>query len=174
MFVYDLHGDAVRLSVCVSVPQLWHTACLPLSLSCFSAAVPTGSATYIMNFMHKAECQHWCIIFCSKMLNVTKHQAPFQPTATHVSPEDALAAGSRHASRHTRAERPQLYSAQLWQERQSRRQERLGDKEGNESRVEGEGSETRWLLFAFVCTDAFVKEAKREKQYHNLMNDLML
>jgi len=80
--------------------------------------------------------------FCGKMLNVTKHQAPFRMTATRVSPEDVLAASSRHASRHTRTERPQLHSTQLWQERQSRRQRRLGDKEGNESRVEGEGSET--------------------------------
>ena len=44
-------GDV--MCVCASAV----TYSLPLSRS-FSAAVPTGSATYIMNFMHKAECQH--------------------------------------------------------------------------------------------------------------------
>jgi len=37
--------------VCVRASAV--TYCSPLS-----AAAPTGSATYIMNFMHKAECQH--------------------------------------------------------------------------------------------------------------------
>lgn len=118
--------------------------------------------------------------FCGKMLNVTKHQAPFRLTAGLTSPEDVLAASSRHASRHTRTERLQLYCTQLWQEWQSRRQGRLGDKEGNESRFEGEGSETRGFFFFLpLCllfspyTNAIAKEAKEEKQYQPLIHDLI-
>ncbi len=49
--------------------------------------------------------------FCGKMLNVTKHQALFRLTAGRESPEDALAASSRHGSRHTTTERLRLYAA---------------------------------------------------------------
>lgn len=90
--------------------------------------------------------------FCGKMLNVTKHQAVFRLTMGLESPEDVLAASSRHASRHTTTERLRLYWTQPWQERQSRRQARLGDKEGNESRFEGEGRQRECVFFCIsVC-----------------------
>lgn len=50
-----------------------------------------------------------------------------------------------------------------------------GDKEGNESRVEGDGKETRGLclLFCLPDTHAFAKEATEEKQYHTDLQNVI-
>lgn len=54
--------------VCLCVRGRYVCPCLScdILLASLFATAPTGSATYIMNFMHKAECQHGCIIFAVK------------------------------------------------------------------------------------------------------------
>ena len=94
----------------------------------------------------------------------------FRLTPGLASPEDVLAVSSRHASRHTRTDRLQLFCTQLWQEWQTRRQGRLGDKEGNESRFEGEGSKTREGTLTFFSLQRCICDRSKRGELVALPN----